>query len=83
MFDDERTISDVIAERDVIGKRRNFLSGVADSANSRWDRYSNSEVRYVMTVHVGNLRSEVDQLAKQYRELDLRIQELNWKTELI
>ena len=59
VFDDERTISDVVAERDVIGKRRNFLSGVADSANSRRDRYSSSEVRYVMTVHVGNLRSEV------------------------
>jgi hypothetical protein len=82
-FDNERTISDVIAERDLIGKRRNLLSGVADSANSRWDRYSKSEVRFVMTVPVGKLRSEADQLAKQYRELDLRIQELNWKTELI
>jgi hypothetical protein len=25
----------------------------------------------------------VDQLAKRYRELDTRLQELNWKTELI
>ena len=82
-FDDERTISDVIIERDLIGKRRDFLSGVADAANSRWDRYSKSEVRYVMTVPVAKLRSQADQLAKQYRELDLRIQELNWKTELI
>lgn len=82
-FDNERTISDVIVERDLIGKRRDFLSGVADAANSRWDRYSKSEVRYVMTVPVGKLRSQADQLAKQYRELDLRIQELNWKSELI
>ncbi len=82
-FDNERTISDVIAERDVLGKRRNFLSGVADSASSRWDRYSKSEVRYVMTVPVAELRSEADSLSKRYRELDLRIQELNWKTELI
>jgi hypothetical protein len=36
-----------------------------------------------MTVPVGKLRADVDQLAKRYRELDLRIQELNWKTELI
>ena len=82
-FDKERTISDAIAERDVLGKRRDFLSGVAGSASSRWDRYSKSEVRYVMTVPVGKLRTDADQLAKQYRELDLRIQELNWKTELI
>ena len=83
MFDKERTISDAIAERDMLGKRRDFLSGVAGSASSRWDRYSKSEVRYVMTVPVGKLRADADQLAKRYRELDLRIQELNWKTELI
>lgn len=82
-FDKERSISDVITERDLIGKQRKFLSGVADSAGSRWDRYSKSEVRYVMTVPVGELRSEADRLAKRYRELDLQIQELNWKTELI
>lgn len=82
-FDNERTISDVIAERDVLGKRRNFLSDIAGSASPRWDRYSKSEVRYVMTVPVGKLRADADQLAKRYRELDLRIQELNWKTELI
>ena len=82
-FDKDRTISDVIVERDLIGKRRDFLSGVADAANSRWDRYSKSEVRYVMTVPVGKLRSQADELARKYRELDLRIQELNWKTELI
>jgi len=29
-FDKERTISDAIAERDVAGKRRDFLVGFAD-----------------------------------------------------
>ncbi len=82
-FDKEHTISDVIAERDVLAKRRDFLSDVAGSASPRWDRYSKSEVRYVMTVPVGRLRADADQLAKRYRELDLRIQELNWRTELI
>ena len=81
-FDNERTISDAIAERDVLGMRRDFLARVAGSANSRWDRYSKSEVRYVMTVPIGKLRADADQLAKLYRELDLRIQELNWKAEL-
>src|SRR5579864_6558129 len=36
-FDEKRTISDAIAERDILGKRRDFLSGVAGSASSRWD----------------------------------------------
>lgn len=82
-FDTERTISDVIAERDVMGKRRKFLSDMAGAANSRWDRYSKSELRYVVTLPVAQLRTEADQIAMRYRELDLRIQEMNWNTELI
>jgi hypothetical protein len=82
-FDKERSISDAISERDVIGKRRDFLVGIADAASTRQDRYSKSEVRFVATVSVGKLQTEVDQLAKRYRELDTRLQELNWKTELI
>jgi hypothetical protein len=82
-FDNERSISDAIAERDVVGKRRDFLAGIADAASTRQDRYSKSEVRFVTTVSVGKLQTEVDQLAKRYRELDTRLQELNWKTELI
>ncbi|MGD0932190.1 MAG: DIP1984 family protein [Candidatus Korobacteraceae bacterium] len=82
-FDNERSISEAIAERDVVGKRRDFLSGIAEAASTRQDRYSKSEVRFVATVSVGKLQMEVDQLAKRYRELDTRLQELNWKTELI
>ena len=82
-FDNQRTISDVIAERDVMGKRREFLSQVAGAGNSRWDRYSKSELRYIVTLPVAKLRTEADQIARRYRELDLRIQELNWNTELI
>ena len=82
-FDNERSISDAIAERDVVGKRRDFLAGIAEAASTRQDRYSKSEVRFVATVSVGKLQTEVDQLARRYRELDTRLQELNWKTELI
>jgi Family of unknown function (DUF6847) len=83
VFDNERTISDAIADRDVVGKRRDFLAGIAEAASTRQDRYSKSEVRFIATVSVGKLQTEVDQLAKRYRELDTRLQELNWKTELI
>ena len=82
-FDSKRTISDAIAERDVVAKRRDFLAGIAEAASTRQDRYSKSEVRFVATVSVAKLQAEVGRLAKQYRELDTRLQELNWSTELI
>jgi len=81
-FDSERTISDAIAERDMTGKRRDFLASVADAASTRQDRYSKSEVKFVATVSISQLQKQVDQLSKQFRELDTRLQELNWQTEL-
>ena len=37
-FDKQRSISDAIAERDVVGKRRDFLAGIAEAASTRQDR---------------------------------------------
>lgn len=82
-FDKEGTISDAIVRRDVTGKRRDFLTSVSDAASTRQDRYSKSEVKFVATLSVGDLQKEADQLAKEYRVLDTRLQELNWKTELV
>ena len=36
----------------------------------------------VSTIPVADMRKRVDDLSKQYRELDTRIQQLNWNTEL-
>jgi hypothetical protein len=82
-YDGARTISDAIAERDVTAKRRDFLAGIADAASTRQDRYSKSEVKFVATISIAKVQVEVDRLSKQYRELDTRLQELNWSTELI
>jgi hypothetical protein len=82
-FGDKRTISDVIADRDITGKKRDFLAAVADAASTRQDRYSKSEVKFVATVSVSDIQRQIDHLSKQYRELDTAIQELNWKTELV
>jgi hypothetical protein len=77
------TISDAIAERDLVGKKRDHLNALAEAASTRQDRYSKSEVKFVATVSVAALQKQADQLARRYRELDTRIQELNWSTELV
>jgi len=40
-------------------------------------------VKYVRTIDVVDIQKRADELAKDYRELDARIQEFNWQTELI
>ena len=82
-YDEQRTISDAIAVRDLAAKRRDMLAGLAEAASTRQDRYSKSEVKFVSTISVANLQKEVDRLSKLYRETDTRLQELNWRTELI
>ena len=82
-FSEGTTISDAIAERDVVGKKRDLLAGVAEAASTRQDRYSKSEVKFVATVSVAKLQKQVDQLSKRFREIDTRLQELNWNTDLI
>ena len=78
-----QTVSDALAERDVTGLRRGLYAGLADAAALTHDRYSRSEVKYVSTVNVAEAQKTADALARAYRELDSRIQELNWQTELL
>ena len=40
-------------------------------------------MKYVRTIDVADIQKRADELAKDYRELDARIQEFNWQTELI
>ena len=77
------TISDALAERDVLALERAAYAELAQTAAITQDRYSRSEVKYVATINVAEIQKRADELAKKYRELDTRIQELNWKTELV
>lgn len=78
-----KTVSDVLAERDVLALRRAAYSNLALNAAVAQGRLTRSEIKYVSTIKVAEVQKRADELAKEYRELDARIQELNWKTELI
>ena len=78
-----KTISDVLAERDVLAMRRAAYSNLALNAAVAHGRLTRSEIKYVSTIKVVEIQKHADELAREYRELDARIQELNWQTELI
>ncbi len=63
--------------------RRGAFSDLASIAAMLQDRITRSEVKYVATINVAEIQKRADDLAKSYRELDARIQEMNWKTELV
>ncbi|MGD7045704.1 DIP1984 family protein [Jeotgalibacillus proteolyticus] len=82
-FDEERSLADALTERELIGQERRIFSELAEQASVRHDRYSRTEIKSVSTVDVKKTQKRVDDLSQEYRQLDTRIQELNWLTSLI
>jgi hypothetical protein len=83
LLDGSATLTDALAQRDVLKLRHSVLQSVADAAVQPINRYSRTEIRSVPTVDVGALRRQVDEIALRYRTLDTAIQAANWATELL
>ena len=80
----KKTLTQLMAERDVLTKRVSVLQEVFKHASSSSsERYSRSEIKYVTTVDVKALRKQIDKLSAQLRQLDIEIQSINFSTELI
>lgn len=80
---DGRTLTQLIARRDVLTRKAEMLRSFLDSASSTVSRHSASEIRVVSTVDVRELRRTVDSVSEEVRRIDMTIQELNWTTELV
>ena len=80
---DGRTLTEALARRDHLAWLQAALHQVAETASVPPTRYGRAELRRVRTVDVATLRQRTDDLAKERRMLDARIQELNWLTELV
>lgn len=77
------SLSDALAERETLQMQRNVYSNLVDAASIRQERYTRSEVKFLSTVAIAQIQSQVDRLSRDYRELDSHIQALNWQTDLI
>ncbi len=77
------TLTDALAERDVLALRRNIYQDMLNAATVRQDRHTRSEVKFRLTINVAQVQKHFDEIAKAYRELDMKIQELNWHTDLL
>ena len=80
---DGKPVTQLMAERDVLLKRVQVLRDVFNQASSTTERYSRSEIKYVTTIDVKAMAKQIDKLATQLRELDVKIQSVNFTTELM
>jgi hypothetical protein len=81
------TMTDALARRDVLRTRHKVVTAAADAAAGRerlgYVRQLRSELKILPAVPVAPLRAQADALARQIRELDVRIQQSNWEIDLI
>lgn len=82
-LEDGTSLSDALALRDVLGLQQKAYAALAEAASVSKARVSRSEVKYRGTVNVPETQRRADDLARDQRLLDARIQELNWRTELL
>ncbi len=84
---DGRTLTDALAERDVLRLRYSMLKASADAASGAsqhagYIRATRSELKYLRALDVKDLRQQASDIARRARELDARIQQVNWTAEL-
>lgn len=78
-----KTITEFLAHRDCLKKKVRVLRDFLNTASDRVTRMTRTEIKIVSTVPVTEIQKTVDDLSKELRNVDEKIQELNWTTELV
>ena len=78
-----KTVTQLMAQKDMLTMRIGTLRNIFDTASSGQDRYSRSEIKMVTVIDVKALGKQIDEYSAQLRKLDIEIQSLNFQTELI
>lgn len=79
---DGRTLTEAVADRDVLISGHNLLNQAIEASHKEPDRYSNSEIRWIATLPVTALHKQLDDYAGKLRKLNLAIQQANWEIDL-
>ncbi|MEU7164773.1 DIP1984 family protein [Streptomyces morookaense] len=84
---EDGTLTDALARRDVLRLRHAVVTAAADAAAGTgergYGRQLRSELMMLSALPVAELRARADVLAREIREIDMRIQRTNWEADLL
>ena len=84
VFTEGETISQAIIRRDslkrVVSMYNKLLSAATGGGRGL---FSSRDIKYKRIVNMDKVRSDMNIAAMQYRDLDVKLQQLNWNTELL
>ena len=79
---DGMSITRALARREMLGVKRAVLVKCATAATGEFDRYGSRELRWVATIDIADVHKRADELAEAARQLNMAIQEANWRVEM-
>lgn len=82
-LDEGVTVTDALATRELLRAKQEIYRHLASAATVTQGRFTRSEIKFRSTLDVAEIQQRADELAVAHRELDTRIQEANWRLELI
>ena len=80
--DGEQSITDLIARKDALRVQVDAYRDIISSASQIARRAMRTEIKILSAVDVKALQKKADELSRELREVDNRIQQINWMTEL-
>lgn len=81
-FEGNLTLADALVKRDILKKKREVYASIANDSSQKFNRYSNTEIRSISTIDTKEIQNHIDQLSQDWRELDTKIQGINWTVDL-
>ena len=82
-FDGKVSIADAIARRDYLSARIRGYREIYETAIIKFHRYNQTEIKIVRSIDAKELQTKIDRLSKEYREIDTKLQGLNWTIDLL
>lgn len=79
---DGNTMTSLIAKRDYLRTKTGYLRDFISQASEITFRRQSTDILILPTIDVAEYRKRLDRHSKELRELELKIQSLNWTSEL-
>ena len=80
---DGQTLTELIAKKDALMLKISVYKSIVYAGSQTSYRARNSEIKIKSAISVPDWQTEVDQMAKELRLLDNKLQATNWNTDLL
>ena len=78
-----QTLTELIAKKDVLRVKQSAYRDILYAASQSTQRARNTEIKIVPVLKAAQLQKKADELAKEIRLLDNKIQQANWTADLM